>query len=101
MALTYEQSSELMSNGVFVGRVKVGCLKYADYISGEAASVPAHATRVRWAQGVFANPDHAAQSLTPTVVMDAAVQDSSTGDGSDITDAALQPAIENAVNKVI
>jgi hypothetical protein len=97
MALSYQQSSDLMSDGVFIGRVKVGCLKYADYITGESPGVPAHPTRVRWAQNVFQNPDNVAQTITPTVVMDAAVQQ----DGAGITDAALQSAVENAVNKVL
>lgn len=97
MALSYEQSSTLMQDGVFIGRVKIGCLKFADYISGEPNNVPAHPTRVKWAQNTFANPQSVAQSITPTVVMDPAVQDM----GSAIDDAGLQSAVENAVNKVL
>lgn len=97
MALTYEQSAELMKDPVFVGRVKVACLKYATYIMDEDASVPAHSTRIKWAQTTTANPDSTAQTITPTVVMDGAVQQ----DGAAITDAALQSAVENSVNKTL
>lgn len=97
MALTYEQSSDLMNDQVFRGRVKVACLTYANYISGEAASTPAHTTRLKWAQQTFSMPDTSAAAVTPTVVMDAAVQQ----DGSAITDAALQSATENAINKML
>lgn len=97
MALTYEQTSTLMNDGTFRGRVKVACLKYADYISLEAATVPAHATRIKWAQQTYAMPDASAANVTPAVVMDPAVQQ----DGAAITDAALQSAVEGAVNKII
>jgi len=75
MALTYAESAALMGDASFRDRVKVSCLHYADYISGEGASVPAHNTRYKWAQATFINPDAAAGQVTPTVVMHAAVQD--------------------------
>lgn len=97
MALTYEQSAELMADPTFRGRVKVACLTYANYIVGEAANVPAHNTRIKWAQQTFAMPEASASQVTPIVVMDSAVQT----DGSAITDTALQSAVENAVNKML
>jgi hypothetical protein len=97
MALTYEQSAELMKDGIFVGRVKVGCITFARYIMDEAASVPAHSTRIKWAQSTLTAPDASAQQITPTVVMDTAVQQ----DGAAVTDTALQGAVESAVNKLI
>jgi hypothetical protein len=97
MALTYEQSSELMSDLIFRGRVKVACLKFADYIVGEPANTPAHSTRIKWAQQTMTMPDASAATVTPAVVMDAAVQQ----DGANITDAALQSATENAINKML
>lgn len=104
MALTYQQSADLMINMVFRGRIKVACLHYADYILGEANSVPAHYTRLRWASQTFASPDVSAGQVTPAVVMDPAVQDAGidaeTGD-STIDDAALQSAVEGAVNKMM
>lgn len=95
--MTYEESATLMNDTAFRSRVKVGCLKYADYISLEAATVPAHSTRIRWAQQTMVNSDAAAATVTPTVVMDGAVQQ----DGAAITDAALQSAVENSINKML
>jgi predicted Zn-dependent protease len=97
MALTYEQSAELMKDPTFVSRVKVACLKYADFILNEATTVPAHNTRLRWAQNTTTAPDTVAQQTTPPVVMDAQVQQ----DGSAITDAALQTSVETTVNRLM
>jgi len=97
MALTYEQSAALMKDPAFVDRVKVACLKFADYILNEATGTAAHNTRVRWAQQTTSNPDSAAQQTTPPVVMDTAVQE----DGAEITDAELQTAVETVVNKLM
>ena len=97
MALTYDQSGTLMNDFAFRGRIRVGCLQYADTIMAEATTVPAHTTRVRWAQNTMQNPESAATGLQPIVVMDPAVQAS----GSNCTDAELQSAVENAVNKIL
>lgn len=104
MALTYEQSSSLMNNAPFRGRIKVACLKFADYIMGEAANTPAHSTRIKWAQQAYAQPEASAAQITPGVVMDPAVQaaaiDSADGD-STLDDAGLQSAVENTINKML
>jgi hypothetical protein len=97
MALDYNGTSNLMNDPEFRGRVKVSCLHFADYIVGEATTVPAHNTRYKWAQQTLTMPDASAAQVTPVVVMDAAVQQ----DGAAITDPALQSAVENAVNKLI
>jgi hypothetical protein len=97
MALDYTTSAALMRNSAFIDRVKVSCLKYADFIMNEAANVPAHSSRIRWAQNTVQSPDGTAQSITPPVVMDTKVQT----DGSAITDANLQSAVESTVNKLL
>ena len=97
MALTYEQSADLMKDGVFQGRIKVACLKYADYILNEPADTPGHSSRTKWASSTYTNPDYSAQQVQPPTVMDAAVQDQ----GSAIDDAGLQSAVEGVVNKMI
>jgi hypothetical protein len=97
MALTYTESSNLMIDIEFRGRIKVACLTFADYISGEEPSVAAHNTRLKWAQSVFASPDAVAAGIQPTVVMDPSVQAA----GSAITDADLQAAVETTVNKIL
>lgn len=103
MALTYKESADLMRNVIFVGRVKVACITYARYIMDEGASTPAHSTRIRWAQQTLISPDGSAGTVTPTVVMDAAVQAATidTDGDSAIDDPGLQSATENAVNKML
>jgi hypothetical protein len=95
--MTYEESNALMSDPAFKGRVKVACLKYADSILGEDASVPAHSTRLRWAANTFSSPDGTAAQVQPPTVMDAAVQEA----GAEITDQALQGSVETVVNKML
>ena len=97
MSLTYTQSADLMNDPVFRGRVKVACLKYATFIFDEAPTVPAHSSRIRWAQNTMNMPDSAAATVTPPTVMDVAVQT----DGDAITDTALQSAVEGVVNKLL
>jgi hypothetical protein len=97
MALTYEQTYALMKDEAFRGRVTVSCTKFATYITDEAPSVPAHPTRYKWAQQTLITPEVATTQILPTVVWDASVQ----ADGAAIADAALQGAVENAVQKLI
>ena len=97
MALDYTQSDELMKDPVFRGRVKVACLKYADYVHNEAPGSPGHTSRLRWAQQTFQSPDTVAAQIQSPVVMDAAVQTA----GAAITDAALQTAVEGVISKFI
>jgi hypothetical protein len=97
MALTYEQLATLMNDLTFRGRIKVCVLKYADSILLELNTVPAHNTRERWAMTALQNPDMVATQIQPPVVMDPAVQES----GSQITDTALQAAVEGVVNKLL
>lgn len=97
MALDYAATAALIMDDAFRSRVKVACLKFATYISDEAANVPAHATRIKWSQTTLANPDASTTQVTPVVVMDVEVQQY----GAEITDAALQTAVETTVNKLI
>jgi hypothetical protein len=97
MALSYADTSALMGNQPFRERVKIACLKFADYISNEAPNVTAHWTRIRWAQMCFGSADNAMQQIMPLIVMDGQVQ----LDGEAITDQALQPVVENAINKLM
>jgi len=95
--IDYADTAALMTDGAFHGRTKIACLHFADYIRGEAATVPAHATRLRWAEQTFVTPDNSVQQIMSTLVMDPAVQ----ADGAAITDAALQSSVEASVNKMI
>jgi|SRR5262252_2206327 len=97
MAMTYDQSAALMQDAAFRGRVKVSCLKFADAITNELPTVAAHNTRLRWAQRCMQQPDQVAMETQPPTVMDAAVQ----ADGSNITDANLQAAVETTIGKMM
>jgi hypothetical protein len=95
--MTYIESAALMNDLEFRGRVKVACLKYADSIMIEASSTPAHASRLRWAQQCFNNPEVTASQVQPATVMDAAVQAA----GAQIEDVPLQGSVEAVVNKML
>jgi hypothetical protein len=101
--MTYEESSALMQNVEFRGRIKVACLKYGTYIMDEPSSTPAHSSRIRWAQNTATAPDQAAANLQPMVVMEPSVQAAGVNAEGDslITDAALQTAVEATVNKML
>lgn len=98
MAMDYAASAALMVDMEFRGRVKVACIKFADFILLEDASVAAHNTRAKWANQTMTMPDASASQVTPPVVMDPAIQDAG---GAAVTDAALQSAVEAAVNKML
>jgi hypothetical protein len=98
MAMTYTESATLMIDMQFRGRIKVACLTFASYITGEEPTTPAHNTRIKWAQQCFASPDASAAQIQPTVVMDSKVQEAG---GDAISDADLQSAVETSVNKII
>jgi hypothetical protein len=95
--MTYQESYELMQSAEFRGRCQVAALKFADSIMIEATSVPAHNTRMRWAQNAMQNPSMVAAQIQPPTVMDPAVQTA----GAAIEDVALQGAVEAVVNKLL
>jgi hypothetical protein len=91
--LSYDQSAQLTTDYTFRGRVKVACLKFATSIQDEASTVPAHTSRLRWAQNCYVQPDQVAGQVQNPTVLDPAVQSA----GSGIDDAALQAAVEGVV----
>ena len=95
--MTLEESAALAQDLVFRGRVKMSCIKYADFIQIEAVTTPAHNTRFKWAQNTKTQPDLVAMQVHPIVVMDAAVQAA----GAQISDAAWQAAVETTVDKML
>jgi hypothetical protein len=97
MALSYQESSDLMNDMAFRGRVKVAVLNFTNYIYGEPANTAGHNARYRWAQQAIDQPDLWTGKIVPPTVMDSAVQAA----GSAIDDAGLQTAVETTVNKFI
>jgi len=96
MAMTKAESAALMKDQEFAGRVKVSALQYADNITIQPVPASSHTNLLRYAADTFQSPDSVTQKLVPVVVMDSAVQDA----GPEITDAALQGAVEASVNKL-
>jgi len=101
MAQDYNGLANLMTDTSFRGRVKVACLHYAGYITGEPTTTAAHNTRLKWAANTLTNPDFAATQIAPIVVDDPAITGSSTPDASDVPDSAIQSATEAAINKIL
>ena len=95
--MTYQESSDLMNDLQFRGRIKVSALTYAKYIMGEPVDAPAHSTRLKWAGDTYRNPELQSTLLHPPVVMTDQVQT----DGVSITDARLQSAVETVINKLM
>jgi hypothetical protein len=98
MAMTYEETNALTKDQVFRGRVSVACVHFAVYITDEPTDTPAHSTRYKWARTTMIASESSVNMVINTVVNDVAVQDAP---GAAITDAALQGAVENAVNKLL
>jgi hypothetical protein len=99
--MTYDESAALMMSQPFRGRIKVAALSYATSIIDEAATVASHNSRLRWAQTCYQQPDMTAGQLQSPTVMDPGVQTSTQPDGTDVTDAALQGAVQAVVDKII
>ena len=101
--MTYDESSNLMNDIQFRGRIKVACLSFATYIMNEPVSQPGHSSRLRWAQQTGQMPEQAAMQVQPLVVMDGAVQQAGIDENgkSMIADPALQSSVESVVNKII
>lgn len=88
MALTYTESAALMKDVAFVDRMKVACVKFANFILINPQSPEAAA----WAKLVLNQPDKVASVVAVPAVLDVQVQ----ADGAEISDANLQSAAEVA-----
>ena len=97
MALSLLESAQLMQNAELRSRVKVACLKFAEYILGEPSSTPARSARLRWALGAMGNLDMVTTAALPNTVMDPKVQEQ----GENIGDEDLQSALETAVQRML
>lgn len=91
MAIDYAQSAALMKNPAFVDRVKVACVKFANFILIDPATPEAAA----WAKLTLRSPDTVAQTVAVPAVLDPQVQQ----DGEAIADNGLQGAVEPAATK--
>lgn len=95
MALTLAQKDALTTNATFLGRVRQAVRDHAAFIVALAGG--ATAAQKDWKNRVFGPNLGAAQiaaNLAGQLVTDPAVANSSTGDGSDVTDANLKSAVD-------
>lgn len=100
MALAYTQLDDLTTNAIFPGRVRNAVANRAKYIEN---LVGATSDQTYWARRVFieGRRQQIAADLAPELVQDPAILQSTTGDGSDVTDAALQGAVNVICEKYL
>lgn len=94
MALSYAQLDALTTNTTFLGRVRTAVAGHAHYWRDNGAATPA---QQQWVAVVFWSGERCAQiaaDLARELVMDSKFTGSTTGDGSDVTDADLQAAVD-------
>lgn len=92
MALTYAQLDTLTTNAAFLGRVRNALRHYANYL----LNLPGTNAQLGWCNSVFYQGRCAqiAANMAGQLVQDPAFAGSTTGDASDVTDAALESAVE-------
>ena len=103
MAMTADQSADLMKSEPFRGRLQVCCVRYSDSIKTANSNAMGHVALEKWADSVYAQPVQVSIQVQPFVVMDPAVQTAGV-DANGIAlidDAALQGSVEAVVNKTI
>lgn len=94
---TYSELFRLANeNAVLRQRVVVACVVAAEAIRNEAGSVANHANRLVWAAKVFADPVSEAQRMLWAAL--AANAAATVAAIEQVTDAALQTIVNNAVN---
>jgi hypothetical protein len=97
MALTYDDSANLINDPKFRGRVKIACLKFANYILDEAGTTAAHGARSRWANQCVQQPDMTMNTVVPPLVLDPAIQST----GAAVDDPTLQTAVEDTIQQLM
>ena len=93
MALTLAQRDALTTNAAFIARCRQAAASRAQF---DLTNVGATQAQKAWAQNMFYSQRlaQAVANMMPELCTDPAVTGSTTGDGSDITDANLQTAVQ-------
>ena len=93
---TYAELFALSQNGPLKDKVAVACIVAAEIIRTELTSVPNHAARLVWARKALENPDAVAiAALRAALVQNSGL---TVAQINGATDAALQTAVNNAVD---
>jgi hypothetical protein len=101
MALTYAQLDALTTNAAFLARVRSAVASHAQYWKGNnqaSISTQQWVAIVFWAGGQCAQ---IAADMARELVEDSKFTGSSVGDGSDVTDANLQAAVDAICEKYV
>lgn len=92
MALTYSQLDTLTTTDAFLGRVRNALRHYANYL----LNLPGTPAQLTWCHDVYQGGKCAqiAADMAGQLVQDAAFTGAVNADASDVTDAALEAAVE-------
>jgi hypothetical protein len=93
--MTLLELSDLATDITMRNRIKMASLKYADVLANRPLDTPGINGQRSTAKTIQQNPDQYAMQIQPTVVMDSAVQSA----GANVTDEALQAAVETSINR--
>ena len=93
---TYAELFTLRSNSDLKNKITVACIIAAESIRNEAPATANHDNRLLWAKAVFANPEVEADRMLWAVFAQNASATVAQITGA--TDAAIQTAVNNAVN---
>ncbi len=94
MALTYTQRDSLATNSVFLGRVRTAVRYHASYLLANAGATQ---QQKDWAAQMFWAAHRSAQAsadLAPQLCNDPAIIGATNADASDVSDAAVQGAVD-------
>lgn len=93
---TYTELRTLFRHPVLTQKVEVACLIAAEAIRTEDVGTSNHANRLLWAKRVFASPHTTAEMMLMALL--AANFDAPVATITNVTDAAMQTQVNNAVN---
>ena len=93
---TYIELRQLYSHSGLTNRIEVAVIVAAEKIRTEAFDVPNHANRLTWAKNTFSSTQRVADQMLMALL--AAHRASTVQQLIDVTDEALQTAVDAAVN---
>jgi hypothetical protein len=93
---TYLELRSLYGHGDLLNRIEVACIVSAETIRTEADSVTNHANRLKWAKATYGSSRAAAEKMLMSLL--AANKALTSAQLISVTDAALQTAVDSAVN---
>lgn len=93
---TYAELITASTDSTLRDKIRVACVVAAEAVRTEAANVPNHTERLKWAQKVFQDPSIEALRMTWAVL--AQNRTATLAQITGASDAAVQTAVDAAVN---